>query len=203
MRDKAKFFESNLTENDLKFGKIKIDFANFIIKKLSDSKKIDISLSTEAERYIINFKENFELMEMWIKDAFDFAYFSDFDPTKPLIIIEDWHFKDIELVDNKSNMVKEEVQEDKYRKTYTLLNRLETAANKVVVTHQKLTGSTIGQALETPISAPAISDALKKHSKKIIILMQKYPNRWTLIRSEFKSVTNVLASNPYPQSQTA
>ena len=201
LRDKTKTVAAKHSKSTDDTKKLKLDFANYILSKIADTKKIDGSLSPEAEDYIIDFQGSFSKMEDWIRDAFDFAWFSDFDPKSPILIIEDWHFQDIEVVDlpQKTN----ELVEQRYYKTYSLLNRLETAANKVLASRQKLTGAAVGQAMSHAISAPAITDALKKHGKKIVSLMEKYPNRWTLIRSEFKPMLNVLESKANKISKSA
>ena len=201
LRDKTKTIAAKHNKALEEVGKIKLDFAKYILSKIGDSKKIDISLSQEAERYLVDFQGNFSKMEAWIRDAFEFAWFSDFDPNSPILIIEDWHFKDHEVMEIPQE--KEEMVEQRYYKTYSLLNRLETAANKVISSRQKLTGAAVGQAMEQAISAPAITDALKKHGSKIVSLMEKYPNRWTLIRSEFRPMVNVLESKSNRTSKTA
>lgn len=201
LRDKTKAVAMKQNKAADEIGHLKLNFANYIISKIADSKKLDISFSPEAENYLMEFQGEFSKMESWIRDAFDFAWFSDFDPNNPMLIIEDWHFKDHDVIEIPQ--VNHEEVENRYYKTYSLLNRLEAAANKVIVSKQKLTGAAVGQAMEQSISAPAITDALKKHSKKIISLMEKYPNRWTLIRSEFRPMLNVLESKPHKISRTA
>ena len=66
-----------------------------------------------------------------------------------------------------------------------------------------LTSANVSNAFATPISAPAISDALKKHRNKIITLMNKYPERWDIIRRDFRPVKNILASQPGHMEKTA
>ena len=201
LRDKTKIIAAKQNKTTEEVKKKKLDFANYILHKINDSKKIDISFSPEAENLIVDFQGNFVQMEIWIKEAFDFAWFSDFDPNSLMLIIEDWHFKDIEIAELPKE--EDDIVEQRYYKTYSLLNKLEKAANKVVASRKKLTGAAVGQAMENAISAPAISDALKKHNKKIVSLMEKYPNRWTIIRTEFKPVLNVLESKVNIVSRSA
>ena len=201
LRDKTKIIAAKQNKSIEEIKKKKLDFANYILHKITDIKKIDISFSPEAERLIVDFRSNFIQMEDWIKEAFDFAWFSDFDPNNPMLIIEDWHFKDIEIIELPKET--DDIVEQRYYKTYSLLNKLENAANKVVASRKKLTGAAVGQAMENAISAPAITDALKKHGRKIVSLMEKYPNRWTIIRTEFKPVLNVLESKSNRISKSA
>jgi len=56
----------------------------------------------------------------------------------------------------------------------------------------KLTGTNVGKACPVPISAPAISDALYNHKSKIINLMKTYPDKWDVIRTDFRPLKNVI-----------
>lgn len=84
---------------------------------------------------------------------------------------------------------------EKLNRTFELLNKLENAAQIVLSSNRKLTSIAVGKAFESPISAPAISDALKKHSKKIQILLKYYPNKWLTIRANFKPLQNIIELN--------
>ena len=59
-----------------------------------------------------------------------------------------------------------------------------------------ITSANVGNACNIPITAPAISDAMKKHRNKIIHLLNKHPERWQLLRKEFRPVRNILSSRP-------
>lgn len=85
-----------------------------------------------------------------------------------------------------------ETQQSRLGKTITLLDRLEKAAQKLAVTGGDLTGSAVGQTMERPITAPAITDALKKNQRRIIHLLEKYPGRWQLIRQQFRPLLNLM-----------
>ncbi|MBL6950397.1 MAG: hypothetical protein ISR57_07110, partial [Bacteroidales bacterium] len=55
-----------------------------------------------------------------------------------------------------------------------------------------LTSVNVGKEFPTPISAPAITDALRKHKKRIIHLFDQYPEKWEIIRHEFRPIQNIL-----------
>ena len=92
---------------------------------------------------------------------------------------------------------------DRYSKTILLLDKLENAARDVVAKNIDLTSANVGNACSTPISAPAISDAVKKHRNKIIFLLNKYPDRWRLIRTDFRPVRNIISTRPDLIEKTA
>jgi len=58
-----------------------------------------------------------------------------------------------------------------------------------------LTGKNVGSHCDKPISAPAISDALKKHRSEIIALFEQYPDQWPIIRKDFAPIRNILIAS--------
>ena len=80
----------------------------------------------------------------------------------------------------------------RYEKTLMLLDRYEESAKRVIKLSLPMTGANLGGNCSPSISAAAISDALRKHNKKIITLFNDYPNRWSLIRQEFRPVKNLV-----------
>jgi hypothetical protein len=91
----------------------------------------------------------------------------------------------------------------KYSKTLVLLDKLENAARSVKTKNKLLTSVNLGSEFATPISPPAITDALKKHKSKILFLFKEYPDKWEVIRSEFRPVQNLLNARPEPHQLTA
>ncbi len=80
-------------------------------------------------------------------------------------------------------------------KAYRLLDRLEEAAQKLLSSDVMPTSEKVGKAMEQPVTAPAIRDALKKHRARVLHLLDKYPQRWPYIRNQFRPVTNLLPKN--------
>jgi len=106
--------------------------------------------------------------------------------------ITDWHLQfdgpDVKATDK----IKTNFTSDKYTKTIHLLDKLESAAMIVKSNQLKLTGTNVGRACPTPITAPAITDALYNHKSKINALVKLHPERWEVIRREFKPVMNII-----------
>ena len=80
----------------------------------------------------------------------------------------------------------------RYERTYQLLDRYEEAAKRVIQERIPLTGANLGKSCKPAVSPAAISDALKKHGKKIMTLFDQEPNRWSLLRNEFRPVKNIM-----------
>lgn len=77
-------------------------------------------------------------------------------------------------------------------KTFALLDRLEDAAQKVQQGGAILTSAEVGKHMDKAITAPAISDALKKNRVRILQLLRDNPEKWLLIRHHFKPLSNLL-----------
>jgi hypothetical protein len=58
--------------------------------------------------------------------------------------------------------------------------------------NSKITGFNIGDNCKPKVSPAAISDILKKHQKKIVLLLEQHPDNWSIIRNNFKPVRNIL-----------
>jgi hypothetical protein len=81
---------------------------------------------------------------------------------------------------------------DRLNKTLVFLDKLENSANKLMNGGEGITSHGVGQTMDRPISAPAISDALRKNRRRIIVLLDKHPDRWPLIRSHFRPLINLV-----------
>jgi len=89
------------------------------------------------------------------------------------------------------------VAEESLDKTAAFLDRYEQAANILTAKNLKITGVNIGAYCEPNISAAAISDILKKHHKKITLLLQQNPNKWKTIRSRFRPIISISENKAY------
>jgi hypothetical protein len=87
------------------------------------------------------------------------------------------------------------LNKERFGRAGELLSRLELAAQNVLNEHLPLTGKKLGNHCEKPISAPAISEALKKHKSEIVELLTKYPEQWPILREEFTPIKNILVSS--------
>jgi hypothetical protein len=100
----------------------------------------------------------------------------------------------LQTVRNKALAKKQSpaLQLGRFTKTYQLLERYELSAEKAHAQGKSIIGKNIGEFCSPPISNAAITDSLNKHSRKIYELFERYPEKWPIIRSEFRSVANIL-----------
>jgi hypothetical protein len=207
--------ENNLLRNDNRilgeqFNSIqlksKIESANtknkiyqYIVECLnSESKKLNVNLklSSESQDYLKSYDGKISSIDNSAKQAIKMAYRSQLTPEDGILKIEDYHLR---AYFEKEDMITESIgieslSDSRFHRTIQLLNRLESAAKKVQANGNSLTGSAVGQAMDNPISAPAISDALKKHKNKIQTLCKDFPEEWLTIRKSFKPIMNALSA---------
>jgi len=77
-------------------------------------------------------------------------------------------------------------------KAMQLLDKLERAAYLLKSRNISIISSKVGQALDPPVSAPAITESLGKNRDLIRQLLEKYPDKWETIRKDFKPLLNQL-----------
>lgn len=82
--------------------------------------------------------------------------------------------------------------ESRMSRTKQWLDNIETAAASLVSAGEEPTGAAVGQALRRPVSAPAITDWLRKNQRRVMMLLNKYPEKWPVIREHFRPLTNLV-----------
>lgn len=178
-------------ENETQLSRI-FDYAEEIAKNAGSKKDIHVQFSAESKILIEKWEGPISHLKNKILNAFEIAFLSKLNKKQNYVVLEDWHL-DLNN-ESKKTITKDELQlsETKYIKTYLLLDKMEEAARKLSSKSMNLTGANLGGAMDNPISAAAITDAMKKHKVKINVLCKQFPDRWTLLRSEFKPFQNAL-----------
>ncbi|NQV01423.1 MAG: hypothetical protein HQ542_02170 [Bacteroidia bacterium] len=137
--------------------------------------------------------ELFQLEEI-IGNALEFAGALSSPVGSSPLLLADYHIRFPDPVQQK---ISEEVIDglsQRMIKTHLLLDRLEHAASGIKHRKDTLTSANVGKEFPTPISAPAITDALRKHKKRIVQLFDQYPDKWEIIRHEFRPIQNLMNS---------
>ncbi len=196
LHDQFRFTEQQLRQLYQKSGNAKevradlvAQFCEIRLAALSEKMGVEFELSAQSIKELDN--NNVSLIQ--VEDILCSAThrLQVMFPLDKRLIIEPWHLgfelEDTEMVGNESS-----ISDIRYSRTIDLLNKLEDAGKRVKKLHLKLTGTNVGMHCETPISAPAITDALRKHSNRIVKLMNLYPDRWTLLRTDFRPLQNLL-----------
>lgn len=184
---KEESHKSDLEEKDKK----ELQFYKSIVEKESKAILVNHNLkvewSDEALKKLIADNADIYSLETAVKKALIIGL-NETKVGSQTFTIKSKHLSSSDLVANIPIPQNEIIESQK--RTYLLLDRYEKAAIQVLKAQQSLTGAHLGQFLSPPVTAAAISDAIRKHSQKITNLLQKYPNRWEIIRKQFRPIQN-------------
>lgn len=189
--------KEDLEKARFNYGQSLADLCRLYVKELSENHpNFNFILTDDAISKIKTYQGDITELKGIIQKATDYVGNLYFDnPTSDIYISEDYLNFDVHIL-HKISKPQEVQLYDRYSKTIMLLDKLESAAREVMAKNLDLTSANVGNACSTPITAPAISDAMKKHRHKIVYLLNKYPDRWKLIRKEFRPVRNIISSRP-------
>ncbi|WP_289055210.1 hypothetical protein [Carboxylicivirga marina] len=156
------------------------DAVNYVISEAAQNKLLHSDVSFEQAKssidmcihYICNLLAVIPGDEVLIEESY--------------LIIDEPKVK-VPIIDHNNQLI------NRSSKTMLLLDRLENAAIRVKQQGQSITSADVGSNMDKPITAPAISDALRKNRVRILQLFEQYPQRWSLIRQSFKPIMNISA----------
>ncbi len=171
-----------------------LDISKHLLNEITPGGGTQYVLTPAAAEKLKRFKGEIPELKVILKNAVTFASALDFGMNREEIRLDEYH---IDLDVNRSLTRPTEttaMPSARYAKTVALLDKLEEAAKRVMSKDLPLTGANVGNACAKSISAPAVTDALKKHKSKILTLLKEYPDRWNLLRSEFKPLINILSA---------
>lgn len=103
-------------------------------------------------------------------------------------------FITFETVDKKDKEIKDPpvAGESRMSKAITWLDNVEEATEKIMALGEEPTGSAVGQSLDRPVSAPAITDWLRQNQRRVMMLLDRHPAKWPLIRENFRPLINMV-----------
>ncbi len=152
---------------------VTFELTDTALKKISDSWDFNISIKA-------------------LEQAAKFALLLNSGNPNNKIVIDNTYLQIDNTVSNKlSTGNNAPTSGNRLKKVMVFLDNLEIAANKMVELGEDITSSGVGQRLDKPITAPAITDALRKNRRRVVFLLEKYPDRWSVIRHNFRPVTNI------------
>ena len=171
-----------------------LDLSKHLLDEITPGGSTRFVFTVAAAEKLKKFKGEIPDLKILLQKAVNFASALEFDRGGDEIRLEEYHI-DLDLQrDLQRSQATISMPSARYAKTVALLDKLEEAAAQVLSRDLPLTSANVGHACSKSISAPAISDALKKHRAKILTLLNEYPDRWNLIRAEFKPLVNVLSA---------
>jgi hypothetical protein len=203
--------ERNILRDELEIIREKykeglIRLSNSYLTDLFKKNGVLYKFSDTAMKKIREYTGDIGNLKPVIIQAARYAETMNLEGTTGDVLIADFH---LVMEEKKETRQKEVISEPlgdvpvKYNKTFLLLDKLENAALHVKSKNILLTGANIGLEFPTPVTPPAITDALKKHKQKILFLFREYPYRWEIIRTEFRPVQNILNAKPFHEQLSA
>lgn len=119
-----------------------------------------------------------------LDQALQLALYTQIDLHSPIILRQ-------EHIELHATIIKSQTRNRLYTRAELLLDKYETSAQRIDLKKAIITGRTLAEHLEPPVSPPAITDAIKKNRKAIAQAMQQHPDRWPLIRNYLKPLKDL------------
>jgi len=177
-------------------GQSLVNLCKSYIKEISSQRNKEFKLTDDALKKISDYHGDINNLKPAIERTVSCIENTYFENDNEVIEINDWNINFFNYDLKTKPAEKRLIITDKYTKTILLLDKLENASQEVKSKNFSLTSANVGKLFPSPITAPAISDALKKHRKKILYLLKKHPEKWRIIRNEFRPLINVITAKP-------
>jgi hypothetical protein len=181
--------ETSLQEkvNLLEKEKLTIAKSNYsyILNKLTRNEELEFGLSDDAIKYLSEHDLGLEEIEQIFTDSLE-VIINKYNPSGFYQISS----FDLNLTYNRTKTTLS-IKQENLNNTQQFLDKYELSAKLLLSKNTKITGLNIGDNCQPKVSPAAISDILKKHQTKIILLLEQYPDRWPTIRSKFKPIVNI------------
>lgn len=152
-----------------------------LINENSLSKQIKIQADQSFIQSVVLRKLSYQELKAIVENSIDTAYHLSFG--EEILCLSDIHLS-VESIKPSESQAKES------DKTLQLLNKYEEAAQSILGDRLIVNGKNI--AAYVGISPPAVTDSIKKHSKRITFLINRYPDRWLNIKKGLKPIQSIL-----------
>ena len=154
---------------------------------------IGINLSLSEQSLAILAKQNFKTAHKMLEKAASYALMLNSDHKQNEIeIVSAYLLPEINEPEIEQPQIKEVTILGKKYKVMKKLDDLEITAKILFDKGEDLTGTAVGKSMDIPVSAPAITDYLRKNTRYIGILFNEYPEKWQTIRNHFRPLVNVM-----------
>lgn len=182
--------KGQLSQIQASYGDNMINVAQQHLNDLSKDYGRNYILTNEALNKIRDFKGNLKHLPAILENAIVF--------TENLLMLSEEEVVNIHSysLDFDSYQVIEKTEQftrkidSRQSRAMQLLDKLEMAAIGLKNKNIAIISSKVGEALDPPVSAPAITESLGKNRDLIRQLLEKYPDKWETIRKEFKPLIN-------------
>jgi len=162
-------------------------FLNTIATKVKIEFELELNYSPTCVEYISNLDFDLEIIEKSILQSVNVYQNLNLEQDKSLTLEPE----NIQIIEPKK---KEEPIKfvNKHQNIIDILDRYEAAAIALQEKGMKVNGANVAQACIPTITPAAISFNLKKYAATIIMLTEKYDNKWSIIKNQFKPLINII-----------
>ena len=184
--------KDQLNQIKASYGDNMVNIAQQHLQYLSREYGRNYILTDEAVNKIREFKGNLKYLPAILDNAVVF--------TENLLMMEEEEtikinpysidFESYQVIDKTEQLTRK--IDSRQSRAMQLLDRLERAASLLKSKNMPVISSKVGQSMDPPISAPAITESLGKSRDLIRQLLEKYPEKWEIIRRDFKPLLNQL-----------
>jgi hypothetical protein len=162
-------------------------FINNVLHRMSDKFKMTVALSEKAQDLILDKDLDITTLEKVLIQAAHMAANLTLQYSNTIVI----HPENIVV-----NQVMDEQpalsSNDRHSSIIEILDKYEEASEKAIAKNWKVNGNTVAQLCEPPITPSAITFNLKKYKKQVNILLNRYDEKWSLLRTHFKPLKNII-----------
>ena len=162
-------------------------FMNSLVAQINNEMSISIALSEDAKDFIISKITDLETIEKAIRGAVHMALNLTINYSSTLLI-EPEHIS----IEERKHVDVAVYKNDKYSNIIEMLDKYEIAASKAHQREWKINGNTVSDLCDPKITPSAITFNLKKYKKPINTLLERYDDKWPLLRTYFKPLKNIV-----------
>lgn len=162
-------------------------FINNVLHRMSDKFKMTVALSDKAQELILEKDLDITTLEKILIQAAHMAANLTLQYSKTIVI----HPENI-IVNQTIEDLPNVSTNDKHASIIEILDKYEEAAEKAIAKNWKVNGNSVAELCSPPVTPSAITFNLKKYKKQINILLDRYEEKWTLLRTHFRPLRNVI-----------
>ncbi len=174
------------------YGENVVSMAQQQIRELSARYGRNYIMTDETLNKIRGFKGNLKHLPMILENAVIFTENLLMLNDEGSVMIQPYSidFDSYQVVDKAEQLTRK--IDSRQSRAMLLLDKLERAASLLKGRNVAVIGSKVGSVMDPPVSAPAITESLGKSRDFIRQLLAKYPDKWEIIRKEFRPLLNQL-----------
>jgi hypothetical protein len=162
-------------------------FINNVLQRMSDKFNMTVALSEKAQDMILEKDLDITTLEKVLVQSAHMAANLTLHYSNTIVI----HPENI-MVNQSSDELPVLSSNDKHASIIEILDKYEEAAEKAIAKNYKINGNTVAELCNPPVTPSAITFNLKKYKKQINLLLDRYDDKWQLLRIHFKPLKNII-----------